>query len=454
MKQREKFSSRLGFILISAGCAIGLGNVWRFPYLVGQNGGAAFILIYLFFLVMLGIPIMTSEFAVGRGSRLSVASSFKALEPPGKKWHLYSYLGMAGNYLLMMFYTVISGWIFAYIVKMLKGDFVGMDAAGVQSQFNTMVADPWVQILCLAIVVLLGFGICSLGLKNGVEKITKVMMVLLIVLMVALAIHSVTLKGAGEGLRYYLVPDFSKIAERGVATVLFDAMGQAFFTLSIGMGSMAIFGSYMGKDKRILGEAINITALDTFVAVMAGLIILPACSASGVPMDAGPSLIFVTLPNIFNTMPLGQLWGALFFVFMLFAALSTLVAVFENILSFGMDLWGWSRKKACLINLIAILVLSLPALLGSNVWSGVQILGMSITDFEDFLVSNNILPIGSIVYVLFCVSKRGWGWKNFLQEANTGEGMKFPNIRIYMKYVIPIVVLYIFIQGYIGKFFM
>lgn len=454
MKQREKFSSRLGFILISAGCAIGLGNVWRFPYLVGQNGGAAFILIYLFFLVMLGIPIMTSEFAVGRGSRLSVASSFKALEPPGKKWHLYSYLGMAGNYLLMMFYTVISGWIFAYIVKMLKGDFVGMDAAGVQSQFNTMVADPWVQILCLVIVVLLGFGICSLGLKNGVEKITKVMMVLLIVLMVALAIHSVTLKGAGEGLRYYLVPDFSKIAERGVATVLFDAMGQAFFTLSIGMGSMAIFGSYMEKDKRILGEAINITALDTFVAVMAGLIILPACSASGVPMDAGPSLIFVTLPNIFNTMPLGQLWGALFFVFMLFAALSTLVAVFENILSFGMDLWGWSRKKACLINLIAILVLSLPALLGSNVWSGVQILGMSITDFEDFLVSNNILPIGSIVYVLFCVSKRGWGWKNFLQEANTGEGMKFPNIRIYMKYVIPIVVLYIFIQGYIGKFFM
>jgi NSS family neurotransmitter:Na+ symporter len=454
MKQREKFSSRLGFILISAGCAIGLGNVWRFPYLVGQNGGAAFILIYLFFLVMLGIPIMTSEFAVGRGSRLSVASSFKALEPPGKKWHLYSYLGMAGNYLLMMFYTVISGWIFAYIVKMLKGDFVGMDATGVQSQFNTMVADPWVQILCLAIVVLLGFGICSLGLKNGVEKITKVMMVLLIVLMVALAIHSVTLKGAGEGLRYYLVPDFSKIAERGVATVLFDAMGQAFFTLSIGMGSMAIFGSYMEKDKRILGEAINITALDTFVAVMAGLIILPACSASGVPMDAGPSLIFVTLPNIFNTIPLGQLWGALFFVFMLFAALSTLVAVFENILSFGMDLWGWSRKKACLINLIAILVLSLPALLGSNVWSGVQILGMSITDFEDFLVSNNILPIGSIVYVLFCVSKRGWGWKNFLQEANTGEGMKFPNIRIYMKYVIPIVVLYIFIQGYIGKFFM
>ena len=416
MKQREKFSSRLGFILISAGCAIGLGNVWRFPYLVGQNGGAAFILIYLFFLVMLGIPIMTSEFAVGRGSRLSVASSFKALEPPGKKWHLYSYLGMAGNYLLMMFYTVISGWIFAYIVKMLKGDFVGMDATGVQSQFNTMVADPWVQILCLVIVVLLGFGICSLGLKNGVEKITKVMMVLLIVLMVALAIHSVTLKGAGEGLRYYLVPDFSKIAERGVATVLFDAMGQAFFTLSIGMGSMAIFGSYMEKDKRILGEAINITALDTFVAVMAGLIILPACSASGVPMDAGPSLIFVTLPNIFNTIPLGQLWGGLFFVFMLFAALSTLVAVFENILSFGMDLWGWSRKKACLINLIAILVLSLPALLGSNVWSGVQILGMSITDFEDFLVSNNILPIGSIVYVLFCVSKRGWGWKTFCRK--------------------------------------
>ena len=455
MQERERFSSRLGFILISAGCAIGLGNVWRFPYIVGQNGGAAFILIYLFFLVILGIPIMTMEFSVGRASRKSVASSFKALEPPGTKWHWYSYFGMAGNYLLMMFYTVISGWILAYIFKMIRGDFAGMTAEGVKAQFDGLVADPWVQVLCLAIVILLGFGICSLGLKNGVERITKKMMVLLIVLMVVLAVRSITLEGAGEGLRYYLVPDFSKIAERGIGTVLFEAMGQAFFTLSIGMGSMAIFGSYMDKDRKILGESISITALDTFVAVMAGLIILPACSATGVPMDSGPSLIFVTLPNIFNAMPLGQVWGALFFVFMLFAAQSTLVAVFENIMSFAMDLWGWSRKKACLVNIGLIFLLSLPALLGGNLWQTFQPLGMAISDFEDFLVSNNILPLGSLVYVMFCVSKRGWGWKNFLQEANTGKGRSFSSrIYLYAKYVIPVIVLYIFIQGYIVKFFL
>lgn len=453
-KQRERFGSRLGFILISAGCAIGLGNVWRFPYMVGQNGGAAFLLFYLFCLVVLGIPIMTMEFSVGRASRRSVAGAFKALEPPGTKWHWYSYAGMAGNYLLMMFYTVVSGWILAYIGKMVRGDFAYLDAAGVKGQFGALQADPWTQILCMAVVVTLGFGICSLGLKNGVEKSTKGVMGLLLVLLVVLAVRSITLPGAAEGLTYYFVPDFAKVMERGLGNVLFDALGQAFFTLSIGMGSMAVFGSYMDRDRRILGEAITITALDTFVAVVAGLIVIPACFATQVDPASGPELIFVTLPNIFNLMPLGRLWGTLFFVFMLFAALSTLVAVFENILSFGMDLWGWSRKKACVVNVVLILALSLPALFGANLWQGVRPLGMSIADFEDFLVSNNIMPLGSLVYVLFCVSKRGWGWPRFLHEANTGRGRRLSTkLYGYAKYVIPVIVLAIFIQGYITKFF-
>ena len=454
MKQRETFGSRLGFILISAGCAIGLGNVWRFPYIVGENGGAAFIVIYLFFLAILGIPIMSMEFSVGRASRKSVASSFRHLEPKGTKWHWFGYVGMAGNYLLMMFYTVISGWILAYVGKMMKGDFAGLDNVQIQGQFDQMVANPWLQIACLAVVILVGFGICSLGLKDGVEKITKVMMVLLIGIMVVLAVRSLTLPGAGEGLRYYLVPDFQKVAEKGVANVMFAALGQAFFTLSIGMGGMAIFGSYLTKERRILGEAIHVTALDTMVAIMAGLIIIPACFASGVDPASGPPLIFVTLPNIFNAMPLGQLWGTLFFIFILFAALSTLIAVFENILSFAMDLWNWSRKKACLINMAVVFVLALPALLGNNLWSGVQPLGLSIADFEDFLISNNIMPLGSLVYVLFCTCKRGWGWKPFLQEVNTGKGLRFPSkIYLYAKYLIPVIVLYIFVQGYIAMFF-
>ena len=452
MKEREKFGSRIGFILISAGCAIGLGNVWRFPYIVGEYGGAAFILIYLLFLVILGLPIMTMEFSVGRASQRSVASSFRMLEPRGAKWHWFGLFGMAGNYLLMMFYTTVSAWMFIYLFKTVRGDFAGLASEAVNAQFDGMLAQPWLLIGVMVFVVLLGFGICSLGLRRGVEKITKVMMSLLIVLMVVLAVHSMTLDGAGEGLRYYLVPDFSRMLEKGIGNTLFAALGQAFFTLSIGMGSMAIFGSYIGKDHTLLGESISITCLDTLVALCAGLIIIPACFAYGVNPQSGPPLIFQTLPNIFNAMPLGQLWGSLFFLFMVFAAISTVIAVFENIVSFAMDLWDWPRKKACLINIGLLIVLSLPCVLGFNVWSGVHPLGgtSTILDFEDFLVSNNILPLGALVYVAFCCCKRGWGWAPFLQEANTGQGPKFPQwIRLYAKYAIPAIVLVVLVMGYI-----
>ena len=453
--ERETFGSRLGFILISAGCAIGLGNVWRFPYIVGEYGGAAFILIYLLFLVILGIPVMTMEFSVGRASRKSVASSFRELEPKGKKWHIFSYFGMAGNYLLMMFYTTVSGWMLAYLVKFAKGDFNGLSGSAIEQEFSNLTGNPWIMILFMAIVVLIGFGICSLGLKNGVERITKVMMTLLIVIMIILAVRSITLPNAGEGLSYYLVPDFQRMLDKGLPNVLFAALSQAFFTLSIGMGSMAIFGSYLKKDRKLLGETMSITVLDTFVAFVAGLIIIPACFAYNVDPQSGPPLIFITLPHVFNEMPLGQLWGSLFFLFMVFAAISTVIAVFENILSFAMDLWGWSRKKACLVNIFLVFVLSMPCLLGFNVLSGVHPLGgtSTILDFEDFLVSNNILPLGSLVYFIFCCSKYGWGWDNFIKEANTGEGLNFPRkIRLYAKYIIPVIVLYILIQGYISMF--
>lgn len=455
MKERETFGSRVGFILISAGCAIGLGNVWRFPYITGEYGGAAFILIYLAFLVLLGIPIMTMEFAVGRASRKSVASSFRELEPKGTRWHLFSYFGMAGNYLLMMFYTTVSGWMIAYLIKTASGDFQGLTAAQVEAEFSLLQAQPLVMLFYLVIVIVVGFGICSLGLQNGVERVTKVMMSLLLVVMLVLAVRSVTLPNAGEGLRYYLVPDFGRMLEKGIGTVLFAALGQAFFTLSIGMGCMAIFGSYLNKDRRLLGEAVGITVLDTFVAFTAGLIIIPACFAYGLDPAAGPRLIFITLPNIFNSMPLGSLWGTLFFLFMLFAAISTVVAVFENIVSFAMDLWGWSRKKACVVNIILVFFLSLPCLLGFNVLSWIQPLGpgSTILDFEDFLVSNNILPLGSLVYVLFCSIRLGWGWDGFIDEANSGEGLRFPKgIHSYVKYVVPPVVVLILLQGYYSIF--
>lgn len=459
MKERETFASRLGFVLISAGCAIGLGNVWRFPYIVGQYGGAAFVLVYLFFLVIMGLPIMAMEFYGGRASRKSIAVSFHALEPKGTKWHWYSWFGMAGNYMLMMFYTTVAGWMLLYFVKMAKGDFVGLDPAGVGAAFDGMLANPGVMLAFMALVVLLGMAVCGQGLRGGVEKITKVMMLCLLALLVILAIRAVTLPGAAKGLEFYLMPDFKSLfytddGKFRLGEVIFAAMGQAFFTLSLGIGAMAIFGSYIGKERRLLGEAVNVTILDTFVAFVAGLIIFPSAFAFGVTPDAGPSLIFVTLPNIFNAMPGGRLWGALFFLFMSFAAMSTIIAVFENIISFPMDKWGWSRKKSVAMNLPLIFVLSLPCLLGFNLWGGVSILGGGIMDFEDFILSNNLLPLGSLIYLLFCVSKSGWGWDNFLSEANEGQGLRFPKgLRAYMKWVVPIMILFIFLMGYKEKFF-
>lgn len=454
--QREKFSSRLGFLLISAGCAIGLGNVWRFPYITGMYGGAAFVLIYLFFLLIFGLPILAMEFAVGRASQKSIARSFDVLEPKGTKWHWYKFIGIGGNYLLMMFYTTVGGWMLLYFVKMLAGDFEGLDTKGVAAVFSSMQADPVQMTAGMVIVVLVSFGVCSMGLQKGVEKVTKVMMVCLLAIMVFLAVRSVTLPGAAEGLSFYLLPDFGGLVENGLGNAIFAAMGQAFFTLSLGIGAIAIFGSYIGRERSLMGEAVSVGALDTLVALTAGLIIFPACSAFGVEVNEGPKLIFVTLPRVFNSMPAGRVFGALFFVFMSFAALSTIIAVFENILSFWMDLKGWSRKKAVLVNLAAILVLSMPCILGFNVLSGFQPLGAESTvqTLEDFIITNNILPIGSLVYLFFCVSRRGWGWDNFLAEANAGKGLKFPRaLRVYVTYVLPALVLLVFVQGYIAQFF-
>ncbi len=455
MNNRERFSSRLGFILISAGCAVGLGNVWRFPYITGQYGGAAFVLVYLIFLVLLGLPIMVMEFSVGRASQKSAARSFHVLEPAGTKWHLQGYACMAGNYLLMMFYTTVGGWMAAYIFKTLTGEFKGLDSDGVAAVFNDMLARPGYMTFWMVLVVLLSFFICSLGLQKGVERITKAMMSCLFLILLILCIRSVTLPGASEGLRFYLIPDFTRFTENGVGNTIFAAMGQAFFTLSLGIGAMAIFGSYIGKDHTLTGETINICLLDTLVAFLAGLIIFPSCFAFGVDPGQGPGLVFITLPNIFNQMVGGRIFGVLFFVFMTFAAQSTIIAVFENIISFSMDLFGTSRKKAVLINGIAIILLSLPCVFGFNIWSGFQPMGAgsTIQDLEDFIVSNNLLPLGSMVYLLFCTSRYGWGWKNFLAEADTGKGVKFPAwARVYVSYILPLIVLFIFIMGYYQKF--
>ena len=452
---RENFGSRLGFLLISAGCAIGIGNVWKFPYITGQYGGAAFVLIYLFFLAIFGIPLITMEFAVGRASRKSCASSFKTLEPKGTKWHLASYFGMAGNYLLVMFYTNVAGWMLYYVFKTVKGDFINITNDTVETAYNTMLAQPLPQMGWMIIAVLLGFGVCSLGLQKGVERITKVMMVCLLCLMVVLSVNSLLLDGANEGLAFYLVPDFKKLTENGIFNTIYAAMSQAFFTLSIGIGSMAIFGSYVGKEHTLLTESINITVLDTGVALMAGLIIFPACSAFGVDADSGPGLIFVTLPNIFSRMAGGRIWGALFFIFLSFAALSTLIAVFENIISFAIDLWNWPRKKAVIVNIIAVIVLSIPCVLGFNLWSVFEPLGSgsNILDLEDFIVSYNLLPLGSLVYLFFCTRKNGWGFKNFQTEANTGKGVRFSGwLRFYVTYMLPVIVLAVFVLGYVAKF--
>lgn len=457
MKEREKFSSRLGFILISAGCAVGLGNVWKFPYITGMYGGAAFVLIYLFFLVALGLPIMVMEFSVGRASQKSAAKSFDVLEPKGTKWHLYGYGAMIGNYMLMMFYTTVGGWMVSYAVKMIKGDFVALNTDGVSNKFSEMLANPAEQILFMVIVVLMSFFICSFGLQNGVERITKVMMTCLFLIILILIVRSVTLSGAFEGLKFYLIPDFKRAAENGLGEAIFAAMGQAFFTLSLGIGAIAIFGSYIDKEYTLAGEALNVGILDTLVAFLSGLIIFPACFAFGISPDQGPGLVFITLPNVFNQMPAGRIWGTLFFVFLSFAAISTVIAVFQNIIAFAEDLWGWSLKKAIGVNLILIIILSLPCVLGFNVWSGFEPFGAGTTiqDLEDFIVSNTLLPLGSLVYLLFCVSRYGWGWDNFIKEANTGKGLKFPTkkwVRVYVTYILPLIVLVIFIQGYWSKF--
>ena len=451
---RERLESRLGFILISAGCAIGIGNVWKFPYLAGQNGRGIFVLIYLFFLAILGIPVMTMEFSMGRASRKSPVHLYQKIEPEKSKWHLHGIVCMAGNYLLMMFYTTVAGWMLKYFVSMTKGDFEGLDKDGVAGVFSGMLGSPSIQVGYMAVVVIAGFFINSIGLQKGLEKVSKWMMSSLLIIMVILAVNSITMPGSAEGLGFYLLPDIEKVGSIGWPKVIVSAMNQAFFTLSIGIGSMAIFGSYIGNERSLMGESVHVAVLDTFVAIVSGLIIFPACFTYGVQPDSGPSLIFITLPNIFNNMPLGRVWGSLFFVFMSFAAFSTVLAVFETILACTMDLTGWSRKKASVVNCIAVLILSLPCALGFNLLSFIEPMGKgtSFLDLEDFLVSNLILPIGSFIFVLFCISKRGWGFDKFVAEANKGKGIKVkPWMRGYMTYVLPVIVMAFILIGLFYK---
>lgn len=450
--QREKLGSRLGFILISAGCAIGIGNVWRFPYLCGQFGGGAFVLIYLFFLAILGLPAMCMEFSVGRASKKSPILMYKELEPKGTKWHIHSIFCLIGNYMLMMFYTTVAGWMLQYFFLEIGGKFEGLDPDGVANVFSQNLLSPVMQVGFMGIVVFLGCLVNMRGLQSGLERVTKVMMILLIIIMVILAINSLFLPGAAEGFKYLLVPDFKRMKDAGVINVIVAAMNQAFFTLSIGIGSMAIFGSYIGKEKSLLGESVNVVLLDTFVAICSGLIIIPACFAYGVEAGAGPSLIFITLPNIFNNMPLGRLWGSLFFVFMSFAAFSTVLAVFENIMAMCMDLFGWSRFKSGLVNIFLIFILSVPCALGFNVLSFIQPRGegTAILDLEDYIVSNFLLPLGALIFVLFCTRKSGWGWENFKKEANEGDGLKVQDwMRPYITWVLPLLIIFVFIMGLI-----
>ena len=455
VNQREQLGSRLGFLFISAGCAIGLGNVWRFPFITGQYGGAAFVMIYLLFLFILGLPIMVMEFSIGRAAQKNIAGALKKLQPEGSKWHLYGYFAMLGNLLLMMFYTTVAGWMLAYFYHTLTGGLAGLTPDEVGGFFGGLLASPGTLIFWMGLTVFLGFFTCSLGLQKGVEKVTKWMMSSLFIILIALVIKSVTLPGASAGLSFYLMPDLGRLMETGVWETIYAAMGQAFFTLSLGIGSMAIFGSYIGKERSLTGESLNIIGLDTFVAILSGLIIFPACFAFNVDAGAGPGLIFVTLPNIFNSMGGGRIWGSLFFLFLSFAAMSTVIAVFENIMAFTMEQWGWSRKKASLINGFMLFALSLPCALGFNVLSDIQPLGQGtgIIDLEDFIVGNNLLPIGSLVFALFCSYKMGWGWDNFVKEANEGEGLRYPEkIKFYVKYILPVIILVVFIGGYMEKF--
>lgn len=448
--ERENFGSRLGFILVSAGCAIGIGNVWRFPYVAGENGGAVFVLFYLLFLLCMGVPVLTMELAVGRASGKSAVLGYKALEKPGSKWHIHGWFCMIGCYLLMMYYTTVSGWMLSYFFKFAGGSFQrGMDADAVSSVFGELCADPVEMTVWMMITVLAGFLVCSFGLQKGLERVTKVMMMALLVLIIVLAVHSGMLSGAGEGIAFYLMPDFARAGEAGIGNVITAAMNQSFFTLSLGIGAMEIFGSYMSKEHTLAGESVRICVLDTFVALMSGLIIFPACFSFGVEPDAGPSLIFVTLPNVFVNMTGGRIWGALFFLFMTFASFSTVIAVFENLLAGCIDNFGWSRKKASIINCIFVLAASLPCVLGYNVWSSLHLIGgRDVLDSEDFLVSNLLLPIGSLVFLLFCVTKWGWGFDRYLEEANTGEGLKLSKyLKYYFRFVLPVLILIILIQG-------
>ncbi len=454
--ERESLGSRLGFLFLAAGCAIGLGNVWRFPFITGQYGGAAFVLFYLLFLVFLALPILVMEFSVGRASRLNIGGAFKKLCPQRPGWQIFGYLGICGNYLLMMFYTTVCGWMLAYCWYIAGGQLSGLSPEAVGAFFGGSLESPYVQVAWMVVSVILGYWVCSLGLRNGVERITKAMMSGLFAIIIVLVVRSVTLPGAWEGIKFYLMPDFGKLMDQGLGKSLYAALGQAFFTMSIGIGSMSIFGSYLNKERTLTGESVNIMILDTFVAIMSGLVIFPACFAFGVNPDAGPGLIFVTLPNIFNHMPLGQLWGVLFFVFMSFAALSTVIAVFENIVSFGIDVLGLNRRSSVLINAAITIVLSLPCSLGFNALKNITPMGpgTNILDLEDFILSNNLLPLGALVFLLFCTMRYGWGWDNFIAEADTGNGLKFPKfLKTYFQYVVPVIMVAIFIQGYYGVFF-
>ncbi len=442
---RDRLGSRLGFILLSAGCAIGLGNVWKFPYMVGQHGGGLFVLLYLVFLLIIGIPVMTMEFSLGRAARKSPVALYRELEPKGSKWHIHGYFAFSGNVLLMMFYTTVSGWLLEYFVKSASGDFSGLSSDAVASEFDATLSSAQGQLLFMGITVVLATVVCIFGVKKSLERVTKVMMLALLAIMVVIAVNGLFLDGAAEGLKFYLVPNFDNMREVGLFNIITGAMSQAFFTLSLGIGSMAIFGSYIGKERSLLGESVSIAALDTFVAVVSGLIIFPACfTYNGGKVDAGPSLIFRTLPNVFNNMPLGRLWGSLFFVFLSFAALSTVFAVFENIIASIMDMTGLKRKWSALITGGGIFVLSVPCILGFNLWSGFAPFGdtSTILDLEDFIVSNVLLPVGSLIFVLFCTSRYGWGWESFIKEANEGKGLKFPKrLKIYAKYILPVIML-------------
>lgn len=449
MENRDSFKSRLGFLLVSAGCAIGIGNVWKFPYITGEYGGAVFVLFYLCFLLLMGIPVMTMELAVGRGSRKSAVQAYKALEKPGSHWHIHGWFCIAGCYLLMMYYTTVSGWMLGYFWKFLTGTFQGITQDAIPGVFTAMLGNPWEMGIFMALTVVLGFLVCGLGLHNGVERITKVMMACLLILIVVLALHSLFLKGGEPGLEFYLLPDWNRAVEAGIGNVAAAAMNQAFFTLSLGIAALEIFGSYMTDDFTLTGEAVRITALDTFVALLSGLIIFPACFAYNVHPDQGPSLIFITLPKIFTDMTAGHLWGTLFFIFMTFASFSTVTAVFEGIIGNAMDDFGWSRRKTVAIFLPLVFLGSLPCVLGFNLWQDVHIIGArGILDSEDFIVSSLILPFGSIVFALFCTWKYGWGFENYLKEVNTGVGMKMPRwVKPYFKYVLPLLILVILVRG-------